>query len=47
MPPATMISRKRDVSCETEAKMMIVAYGTFSTGGSETQTSVSGLTLNL
>jgi len=21
-PPATMISRKRDVSCETEAKMM-------------------------
>ena len=22
MPPATMISRKRDVSCETEAEMM-------------------------
>jgi hypothetical protein len=22
MPPATMISRKRDVSCETEGKMM-------------------------
>ena len=22
MPPATMISQKRDVSCETEAEMM-------------------------